>query len=425
MNIKNKYKAYLCFLLLVLIASAPCIVDAAILSSERAALIALYNSTNGDNWTNKSGWKTSPIYTDGFSMPGTENSWYGVVCNSENTAVLEIDLSDNSLIGMIPCEIGNLGNLQKIYINNNQLTGSIPAELGNLSDLQWLILECNELTGAIPVELGNLDNLQVLDLFGNFLTGSIPVQLSNLDNLIALSLGSNRLTGMIPNEFSKLSNLRGLYLHSNQLTDSIPPELGNLTKLQYLYLDNNQLTGTIPETLGNLVNMEYLRLQGNQLTGAIPASLVNLNLLSYINLHYNSLHTENEDLLLFLSEKTPGWQNTQTIPPDNVRAQAKSSNSVLLSWSPVEYNVGSGNYIVSYRTSPDEPYTVFDTTVNKNIGQIEIAGLISGKNYFFVVQTKTEPHENNKNTVISGYSVEVSAKPYKNLSWLLLLLEDD
>lgn len=36
----------------------PSLLAAAIPATERAALIALYNSTDGDNWTNNSGWKT-------------------------------------------------------------------------------------------------------------------------------------------------------------------------------------------------------------------------------------------------------------------------------------------------------------------------------------------------------------------------------
>ncbi|NLD37677.1 MAG: hypothetical protein GX654_12495 [Desulfatiglans sp.] len=358
-------------------------------------------------------------------MPGTENKWYGVLCDSENSKVLVLDLYDNNLAGMIPSALANLANLQKIYIGSNQLTGTIPSELGNLNNLQWLILECNELTGPIPVELGNLTSLQVMSLVGNSLTGSIPVQLSNLDNLIALSLGSNRLTGTIPVELGNLTNLIGLYLHSNQFTGTIPSELGALDKLQYLYLDNNQLTGTIPEELGNLVNMEYLRLQGNQLTGAIPVSLANLNLLNYMNLGYNALNTGNKELLLFLNEKSPEWQNTQTIPPENVRAQTKSLNSVQLSWSPIYFNTGSGCYLVLYRASTDDSYTLFGETATKNINRIEVTGLEPGKSYYFVVQSKTEPHEENKNTVLSGYSIEVSPKPSKDLSWLILLLGDD
>ena len=49
-------------------------------------------------------------------------------------------------------------------VGYNQLTGGIPAELGNLANLQHLYLSGNELTGAIPAELGNLANLQRLSL---------------------------------------------------------------------------------------------------------------------------------------------------------------------------------------------------------------------------------------------------------------------
>ena len=46
-------------------------------SKERTALIAFYNNTDGDNWPDNSGWKTPPLYSDGFAMPGTEESWFG------------------------------------------------------------------------------------------------------------------------------------------------------------------------------------------------------------------------------------------------------------------------------------------------------------------------------------------------------------
>ena len=46
-------------------------------SKERTALIAFYNNTDGDNWPDNSGWKTPPLHSDGFAMPGTEGSWFG------------------------------------------------------------------------------------------------------------------------------------------------------------------------------------------------------------------------------------------------------------------------------------------------------------------------------------------------------------
>ena len=49
-----------------------------ITTPQRQALIALYNATGGDSWTNNSGWKTAPLYPDGFALPGTEGTWYGL-----------------------------------------------------------------------------------------------------------------------------------------------------------------------------------------------------------------------------------------------------------------------------------------------------------------------------------------------------------
>ena len=44
------------------------------------------------------------------------------------------------MTGEIPTELGNLANLQQLYLGGNQLTGEIPTELGNLANLQELYL---------------------------------------------------------------------------------------------------------------------------------------------------------------------------------------------------------------------------------------------------------------------------------------------
>ena len=73
---------------------------------EREALIALYDSTNGDGWTDNSGWKDGPLDTDDFAMPGTECGWYGITCNTENNSVEEIYLFANNLRRLDPSGIG-------------------------------------------------------------------------------------------------------------------------------------------------------------------------------------------------------------------------------------------------------------------------------------------------------------------------------
>jgi len=135
------------------------ITSSAIPGTERQALIDLYNSTNGDSWTNNSGWKTPPLDTDGFAMPGTEGTWRGAAVDG-TPSVTAILLSNNNLVGSIPASLSDLANLTAIQLFSNQISGQIPPELGNLANLQGLSLSNNQLSGSIPPELGNLANLR-------------------------------------------------------------------------------------------------------------------------------------------------------------------------------------------------------------------------------------------------------------------------
>ena len=296
----------------------PGLACAVIPTAQRQALTALYNSTDGDNWSDNSGWKTPPLDTDGFAMPGTENLWYGIKTASEDSTVLEIGLYDNQLSGSIPAEIGNLPDLSVLKLNGNQLSGSIPKELGNLKQLFDLSLYDNQLSGNVPKELGNFTILVNLDLTINQLSGSIPAELGNLTSLISLALGDNQLSGSIPAELSNLASLTDLDLRNNQLSGSIPAELGILTNLEQLSLEINQLSGSIPAKIGNLTSLKYLKLDNNQLSGSIPVQLMNLTKLidNESDFRFNHLYTTNDDLRNFLNSKQIGgdWESYQTPP---------------------------------------------------------------------------------------------------------------
>ena len=224
----------------------------------------LYNSTNGSNWTENSGWLTD-------SDPC---SWYGVVCVEGHVTTLW--LVENNLSGTIPSSIGNLVNLERLVLRVNKLNVPIPPELGDLANLAELNLSWNQFTGAILPELGNLTNLESLSLMYNQLNGPIPPELGDLENLKNLLLRINQLTGPIPPELGDLSNLFSLYLSGNQLTGPIPPELGNLTNLSVLDLARNQFIGRIPPELGDLSNLHDLKLYNNQLTGNVPIAVASL-----------------------------------------------------------------------------------------------------------------------------------------------------
>ena len=306
-------------------------------ADDRAALVALYNSTGGANWTNNTNWNTT----------ATLDNWYSVTTDTDGR-VTGLQLTDNKLVGTLPAKLGDLSELNSLYLDNNELSGTIPAELGdlgalkhlsltgnqlsgaipaelgglssllelilyesglsgaipaelgNLSNLKSLTLYGNQLSGAIPAQLGDLGALKILDLRGNQLSGAIPANLGALDALKTLDLSGNQLSGAIPAELGDLDVLTSLYLENNAdptipgsgLTGAIPAELGDLTKLTDLRLNSNRLSGAIPAELGSLTELTILVLQGNQLSGEIPASMGNLTKLTILSMHSNQLSGE-------------------------------------------------------------------------------------------------------------------------------------
>jgi Leucine-rich repeat (LRR) protein len=242
------------------------------------ALVDLYNSTNGNGWTVKTGWVSN--YT-----PCT--NWHGITCSAGR--VRGINLSQNNLSGIIPASLGNLTGIQTLYLQKNNLTGSIPTTLQNLTALQIIDLAFNNLSGQIPTSLSSLINLRQLNLGFNQLTGSIPAQLGALNNLELLWLMSNQITGTIPPELGNLSKLQQLMLNRNMLTGPIPHQLANLVNLGRLVLANNQLTGPIPVGLYNLTNLSILELQDNQLTGTLSPEIKKLQKLEWFSVAENLL----------------------------------------------------------------------------------------------------------------------------------------
>ena len=284
-------------------AATDCSVVTQIPPNECEVLLDVYNNTNGANWKNNTGWNDT----------NTPCDWKGVTCDDSH--ITRLDLGGNQLSGSIPNSLGNLSNLQNLYLLWNQLSGAIPDSLGNLSNLHLLNLSGNQLNGSIPNSLGNLSSLQTLYLINNQLSGAIPDSLGNLSNLQKLYLGSNQLSGAIPESLGQLSNLQSLDLNDNQLSGVIPDSLGYLTNLKLLVLRNNQLSGSIPNSLSNLSSLYGLHLNNNKLCGDIPLSLMNLEELSYLRLNDNHLTASDPNLINWLNQLQPTWTSNQTPCP--------------------------------------------------------------------------------------------------------------
>ncbi len=271
--------------------------------SDRAALAALYEATNGPNWTDDTNWLTDrPL-----------GEWHGVTTD-ESGNVVELNLRRNFLVGRIPPELGGLAHLQRLNLSSNVLLqGRLPREFFDLTDLEYLTLSGtglggplspalarlgklkrlrwagSGLTGPIPPELGSLIGLEMLELEANYLTGTLPPELGNLANLFWLWVGWNELSGPIPAELGRLSRLLQLNLISNHLIGEVPAELGDMENLRNLQLSGNALSGAIPGTLRSLSRLSSLELGGNGFTGSIPSWLSTLGELRRLYLDGNAL----------------------------------------------------------------------------------------------------------------------------------------
>ena len=228
--------------------------------TDRAALGALFNATNGESWDDSGIWLG----------PAPVSQWPGVQAD-DGGCVTGLGLYE--LHGELPPELGDLTNLWSLVLGN-ELDGEIPPELGNLTNLRELYLWGDKLSGEIPPELGDLTGLQSLTIHGSQLSGEIPAELGNLANLQVLSL-SGGFEGEIPAELGNLDSLQTLSLGGNRLSGSIPPSLGDLVGLHTLDLSRNQLSGEIPAELSNLVGLQRLDLYGNQFSGEITPELEN------------------------------------------------------------------------------------------------------------------------------------------------------
>ena len=285
----------------------------------------------------------------------------------------ELYLGKNQLEGGIPKFFGNMCALQVLSTENNKLSGQLAELIHNLSgcvqySLKWLVLDGNQMKGPMPKSIGNLSELDGLYLGSNLLEGEISEQhFSNFSYLEDLSLSHNSLTlklsndwvppfqlrvihlsscnlgpdfpkwlstqqfvsyldissngisNTIPlwflknalghfylnlsnNKFSGILNnfLRSIFLQNmvsldlsnNQLSGGLNDCFGQLPELIVLNLASNNFSGQIPSTLGSLVNLRVLDLSNNNFFGELPLSLRNCTMLSFLNLRDNSFSGE-------------------------------------------------------------------------------------------------------------------------------------
>ncbi|KAJ8765707.1 hypothetical protein K2173_014829 [Erythroxylum novogranatense] len=230
-----------------------------------------------------------------------------------NFAELKVlDLSFNNFSGEIPASFGQFSSLKKLHLGANLLNGSIPSflcnlsqlsvlqlgynpfkpsplpeSIGNLSNLEILFLPYTNLIGEIPESIGKLVSLRNFDISNNFVTGKIPDTISQLRSIEQIELFNNQLYGGLPESLSKLSTLLRFDASQNNLTGILPEKIAAM-KLESLNLNDNKLTGEIPEVLALNPNLVQLKLFNNSFKGKLPANLGRYSGLVEIDVSTNS-----------------------------------------------------------------------------------------------------------------------------------------
>ena len=118
-------------------------------AGDKAALVALYDATDGASWTTGTNWTSDAALS----------SWHGVTTDGDGR-VTALALDDNGLDGTLPAALGDLSELERLDLRDNALSGALSSALADLTSLVSLQLERSyALTGPLPAGLGELADL--------------------------------------------------------------------------------------------------------------------------------------------------------------------------------------------------------------------------------------------------------------------------
>ncbi|XP_059660234.1 putative kinase-like protein TMKL1 [Cornus florida] len=211
-----------------------------------------------------SSWNTSVPLCQWRGLKWVFTNGSPLVCNDLSSPQwTNLSLSKDPSLHLLSLELPSAG-----------LSGTLPRELGELSNLQSLYLGVNTLSGIIPLELGYSSSLTDIDLGNNLLNGSLPTSIWNLcdGRLVSLRVHGNSLSGSLPEPAlpnATCKNLQFLDFGHNMFSGNFPQFITRFHALIELDLGNNMFSGSIPESVTELY-LEKLNLSHNNFSGVLP-----------------------------------------------------------------------------------------------------------------------------------------------------------
>ena len=223
---------------------------------DKEYLRMFFDKANGINWAKK--WNFDAEFkTDDVNWPGLKIT---------NGYVTEINFTENGIKGDISI-LCNLRELRTIKLKHEEIT-CIPAEIGNLKNLETLWLIESKLTGSIPTSITNCTKLSSFNIsnhptntpagFENKVEGTLDI-LKDINSIVTIKVYCNNFSGGLPNLTlnndgvpEEWPNLKEFLIYSNPLGGSIPEGYGKLfdkNDVTSVVMKDCELTGTIPQDL--------------------------------------------------------------------------------------------------------------------------------------------------------------------------------
>ncbi|GLJ20683.1 hypothetical protein SUGI_0376800 [Cryptomeria japonica] len=125
--------------------------------SDEQALMAFKAAIYVDSYNSFLDWSTNHTFCERT----------GITCSSRRQHVVSLNLTGMGLLGPISPLQRNLYFFRVLDLSNNSLEGHIPYQIGRLFPLRRLLLSTNQLEGHIPYQLGRLFRLRMLELASN------------------------------------------------------------------------------------------------------------------------------------------------------------------------------------------------------------------------------------------------------------------